>query len=96
MFRYWTEIPLVQFFFFFLEGWRCCWHFQSLEGRAFESGSEGLGAPGNPVQLPHGQTSQIFSPLCQMHLHLHCGTRDRGTNTERCLPVRTPAPLSLS
>ena len=40
------------FFFFFLEGWRCYWHFPSLEGRAFESGSESLGAPGNPVQLP--------------------------------------------
>ena len=53
IFRCWTEIPLVHFFFFFfLEGWRCYWHFPSLEGRAFESGSESLGAPGNPVQLP--------------------------------------------
>ena len=37
----WTEIPLAQFFF--SEGWRCCFYLPSLEGRAFESGSEVLG-----------------------------------------------------
>ena len=82
IFRCWTEIPLVQFFFFFfLRGGDVIGTSQVLRvGHLSQAGR----AWGLQVTLFSSLlwANQPFSPLCQMHMHLCCGPRDGGTNTE--------------